>query len=301
MSDRKATSPEENELAALLPTPEDVELYHKTGYYISKKIYSTAELDSAIAACELYYANLEKRDIALPNNRTYSLAWYPGDGIDCLRKNDFSTLIVPELNALLRKPILGLIAALLCEDDVRLWHDQLLYKPPSDDQAPQSVGWHTDHGYWRTCSADSMLTAWVPFTDMDESIGTITFVEGSMHWPENNHLNFFSSDLSGLEKQFNSGGSPIVKVPAILRRGQVTFHHCKTIHGSGPNYTQSPRRSIALHLQPASNRYRAIYDNDQLVSHPNDRLTADSQGHPNYADPIYCPVVGRIRDARHIR
>ena len=146
-----------------------------------------------------------------------------------------------------------------------------------------------------------MLTAWVPFTDMDESIGTITFVEGSMHWPENNHLNFFSSDLSGLEKRFNSGGAPIVKVPAILRRGQVTFHHCKTIHGSGPNYTQSPRRSIALHLQPASNQYRTIYDKGQLVSHPNDGLTADSQGHPNYADQIYCPVVGRIREARHLQ
>ena len=301
MSNREATSPDETELATLLPTPEDVKRYHKTGYYISKKLYSADELDSAIAASERYYASLEKRDIALPNNRTYSLAWHPEDGIDCLRKNDFSTLVVPELDALLRKPILGLIAALLCEDDVRLWHDQLLYKPPSGDQAPQNVGWHTDYGYWRTCSADSMLTAWVPFTDMDESIGTITFVEGSMHWPENNHLNFFSSDLSGLEKQFNSGGAPIVKVPAIVQRGQVTFHHCKTIHGSGPNYTQSPRRSIALHLQPASNRYRAIYDNDQLVSHPNDGLTADPQGHPNYADPTYCPVVGRIREARHLQ
>jgi len=301
MSHREKISSEETELAALLPSPEDVARYRQTGYYISKKLYSTDELDSAIAASERYYAGLTKREIALPNNRTYSLAWYPGDGVDCLRKNDFSTLVVPELDALLRKPILGLIAALLCGDDVRLWHDQLLYKPPSNDDAPQSVGWHTDYGYWRTCSSDSMLTAWVPFTDMDKSIGTITFVEGSMHWPENNHLNFFSSDLSGLEKQFNSGGAPVVKVPAILQRGQVTFHHSKTIHGSGPNCTQNPRRSIALHLQPASNQYREIYDNDQLVSHPNDGLTADKQGHPNYADPTYCPVVGRIGDARDLQ
>ena len=174
MSHREKISSEETELAALLPSPEDVERYRQTGYYISKKLYSTDELDSAIAASERYYAGLTKREIALPNNRTYSLAWYPGDGVDCLRKNDFSTLVVPELDALLRKPILGLIAALLCGDDVRLWHDQLLYKPPSNDDAPQSVGWHTDYGYWRTCSSDSMLTAWVPFTDMDKSMSVLS-------------------------------------------------------------------------------------------------------------------------------
>ena len=160
MNHREKVSSEETELAALLPSPEDVERYRQTGYYISKKLYSTDELDSAIAASERYYAGLTEREIALPNNRTYPLAWYPGDGIDCLRKNDFSTLVAPELDALLRKRILGLIAALLCGDDVRLWHDQLLYKPPSNDDAPQSVGWHTDYGYWRTCSSDSMLTAW---------------------------------------------------------------------------------------------------------------------------------------------
>ena len=100
MSNQKPTSSEETELVALLPTPEDVERYHKTGYYISKKIYSANELDLAIAASERYYASLEKRDIALPNNRPYSLAWYPEDGINCLRKNEFSTLVVPELDAL---------------------------------------------------------------------------------------------------------------------------------------------------------------------------------------------------------
>ena len=70
MSHREKISSEGTELAALLPSPEDVACYHQTGYYISKKIYSANELDLAIAASERYYASLEKRDIALPNNRT---------------------------------------------------------------------------------------------------------------------------------------------------------------------------------------------------------------------------------------
>ena len=113
----------------------------------------------------------------------------------------------------------------------------------------------------------------------------------------NSEADFFSSDLDGLEKKFNTGGADVKKVPAILKCGQVTFHHCRTIHGSGPNTTEQPRRSIALHLQPASNRYQAAYQDDHLISHPNDDLTRLSNGKPNYSDPIYCPVIGEIKQA----
>ena len=281
----------------VLPTVEEIEQYRSCGYYISKPIFKPIDLEVAIAACEAYYSSLSGREIHLPNNRTYNLTWCPEDGLNCLRKNDYSTLVVPELRALLTNAAIGAIAALLCGEDVRLWHDQLLYKPPSDASDPKSVGWHTDHGYWRTCTSDNLLTAWIPFTDMDTSLGTISFIEGSLNWPMNNHLDFFSSDLDGLEKKFNTGGADIKKVPAILKCGQVTFHHCRTIHGSGPNTTEQPRRSIALPLQPASNRYQAAYQDDHLISHPNDDLTRLSNGKPNYSDPIYCPVIGEIKQA----
>ncbi len=277
----------------LLPTEADVAHYREHGWYISPCLFDDDTLDRAVQASEVYYAGLHQQRIELPNQRTYNLAWWQGTGADKLRKNDYTTTIVPELNALLRVPALGATAALLAGEDVRLWHDQLLYKPPSPPEAPQAVGWHTDFGYWRTCSSPDMLTAWVPFTDVDEKIGTITFIDGSHRWPENNHLNFFSSDLAGLEKQFATGGAPVVKAPAIMRRGQVSFHHCKTIHGSPPNTTDAPRRSIALHLQPASNTYvERHHDNGTLYAHPNDELTRAADGRPHYDDPVYCPVVG---------
>jgi hypothetical protein len=289
---------------ALLPSAADIAHYREHGWYISPPLLSEAELDAAIEASERYYDGLASgrvtdRRIDLPNGRTYSLAWVPEDGPEKLRKNDYTTPIVPELDALLRSPALGATAALLCGEDVRLWHDQLLFKPPSPPDAPQAVGWHTDHGYWRTCSSDQMLTAWVPFTDMDERIGTIHFVDGSHRWPENGHLDFFSPDLDGLEQRFETGGAEIVKVPALMRRGQVSFHHCKTIHGSPPNSADTPRRSIALHLQPASNVYvERRRDDGGLYGHPNDDLTRGGDGRPHYDDPLFCPVVGRHADAQ---
>ena len=282
----------------LLPSIEEIKQYRKCGYYISKPIFQPKDLEAAIQSSEAYYASLDSRKIHLPNNRTYDLSWWPEDGLDCLRKNDYSTLVVPELEALLRNPAIGAIAALLCGEDVRLWHDQLLYKPPSEPSDPKSVGWHTDHGYWQTCSSENLLTAWVPFTDMDVSLGTISFIEESLHWPMNDHLDFFSSDLDGLEKKFNTGGANVIKVPAILKQGQVTFHHCRTIHGSGPNTTKEPRRSIALHLQPASNKYKKTYNGDKLASHPNDEMTRRPSGKPDYSDPVYCPVIGEIENVK---
>ena len=40
-------------------------------------------------------------------------------------------------------------------------------------------------------------------------------------------------------------GQEAVQVPAVLRRGQVSFHHNRAIHGSGPNRSARPRRSMA--------------------------------------------------------
>jgi hypothetical protein len=286
----------------LLPSPDEVAHFREHGWYLTRRVFTDAELDAAIDGSERYYASLDAPEVALPNGRTFRPMWWQGAGEDVLRKNDYTTPVVPELAALLRKPVLGAIAALLAGDDVRLWHDQLLYKPPSTVGAPQAVGWHTDRGYWKTCSSDDLLTAWVPFTDIRPDMGPLQFVDGSLHWPPNDHLDFFSSDLDALEARFETGGAPVVKVPALLRRGQVSFHHCRTIHGSGANTSDRPRRAIALHLQPAANRYvERRTSNGYVHRHDLDDLTRGPDGPPDYADPVFCPRVGTLADALRAR
>ncbi len=197
----------------------------------------------------------------------------------------------------MRHPILGAIAARLSESPtVRLWHDQLLYKPTDRPDKKAVVGWHTDRGYWKTCVSKNLLTAWIPFHDCDEEMGTITMIDASHHWPDNTEkLDFFSSDLDGLEKKFNSGGKPVVKIPMNLKKGQVSFHHCLTIHGSGPNRSPHPRRSIAVHMQDEANRHQeVIFQNGLQARHHNDNLVRKLEdGHPDYSDPAVCPVLGR--------
>jgi ectoine hydroxylase-related dioxygenase (phytanoyl-CoA dioxygenase family) len=75
-----------------------------------------------------------------------------------------------------------------------------------------------------------------------------------------------------------------------LGRGDVTFHHCGTVHGSGPNHTDRPRRSMAIHLQPADNVWTAGPGGEPAY-HRNDELVGTVDGHPDYADPRLCPQL----------
>lgn len=280
-----------DEQTALLPTEDDVRFYREHGYYLSKPIFTDEEIAAAVRGSERYYA-LDLDDPEVPALATVRPQRTPGPG---LRKNDYASFFSRDLGHLVRHPLLGAIAARLAEtEEIRLWHDQLLYKPPQDPERKANVGWHTDRGYWKTCSSANMLTAWIPFHDCDEAMGTITMIDGSHLWPDNTDaLDFFSNDLEGLEKRFNTGGKAVVKVPMNMKRGQVSFHHCLTIHGSGPNYTANPRRSIAVHLQDASNRWQEYhYADARLARHGNDDLVEKIEGRPDYRDRNVCPRLG---------
>ncbi len=277
---------------ALLPSDDDVRFYLEHGYYHSKTLFSESEMDKVLVASERFY----RGEVDEPAVRSDALERFrPGaEQRPGLRKHDESSMFSHGLRWLVTHPLIGAIGARLSgSPSVRLWHDQLLYKPTQDPGRPSNVGWHTDRGYWKTCSSANMLTAWVPFTDCDDEMGTITMVDGSHLWPDNTeNLDFFSSDLEGLESRFVTGGRSVAKVPMNLKRGQLSFHHCLLIHGSGPNLNPRPRRSIAIHLQDETNRWQRFERPDgRIAHHSNDDLCRQIGGVPDYADPVFCPTL----------
>ncbi len=281
------------EQRALLPTPEDVALYRERGYHVSPRIFSDEELDGMVAAADRFYAGeVDDYGVDLFPWMRPTPGQYAG-----LRKHDCAWLQSACINAFVRNPIVSAIAAVLAgTDEIRLWHDQLLYKPVDEGgETPVVVGWHTDRGYWQTCTSDDMLTAWIPFHDCDEALGPITMIEGSHRWDETvGSLNFFDTDLGRQERDISALGREVRKVPMVLRKGQCSFHHCRTIHGSLPNHGERPRRALALHMQDGANRYREHRMPDgKLAWHPNDELVGKRDGLPDYADPRVCPVLHR--------
>jgi ectoine hydroxylase-related dioxygenase (phytanoyl-CoA dioxygenase family) len=279
---------------ALLPTEEEVRFYREHGYYVSRRIFSDEEIDAAVEGADRFYAGeIEPSGIEAVDD---FMAKYGPTGSygNRLRKHDYASYCCGPLARVVRSPVVGAIAARLAgTPQVRLWHDQLLYKPPQDPSVSTNVGWHTDRGYWLLCTSANMLTAWIPFHDSDSEIGTITMIDGSHLWPDNTGgLDFFDGDLDTLEKRFQTGGKEIVKVPMILKKGQVSFHHCLTIHGSGPNRTDRPRRSVAVHLQDAANRYREFrMPNGETCWHYNVEVAPERGGVPDFTDRRAFPVL----------
>lgn len=275
------------ELERLLPGDAEVAFYQQHGYWVSPVIVPADVLDAAERGQERLYAG--DVDHALPTGEL-QFGWTPADG-DVLRKNDYSSLLVDELARLVRQPAIAACAARISgHEGLRLWHDQLLYKPVEGDRAAR-VGWHTDRQYWMTCSSQDMLTAWVPFHDIGPDEGPISFVEGSHRWPEDVVLDFFNPDMTTVEGLKNRHGARTVA--ATMPRGAVSFHHCRTIHGSGPNSGTQARRALAIHLQPRENHYvRRLRSDGVAYHHGNDRLVRRTRSdEPDYEDPRVCPIL----------
>lgn len=269
-----------------LPGPDDIAGYREHGFWISPVIVPDSVLDAAERGMERFYAG--ERDAELDGLAAIG-GWTPADGPG-LRKNDYASLVVKELGNLVRHPaIAGCAARLAAAPTIRLWHDQLLYKPVDRPGLAANVGWHTDRQYWQSCGSDGMLTAWVAFHDVDRVGGSVSFLDGSHRWDVDG-LDFFSQDLDALRGRIAAQGFETTVRPTTMRRGQVSFHHCRTVHGSGPNHGAAPRRSIAIHLQPGDNRWRRHDGPDgQPARHGNDLLVRHVDGVPDYTDPRICP------------
>jgi ectoine hydroxylase-related dioxygenase (phytanoyl-CoA dioxygenase family) len=281
---------------AVLPTDDDVAFYREHGYWFSPVIVAPEVLDAAERGMARFYRGHLDRELTSRDGASLG-GWSPDQGEDVLRKNDYSSLRVGELFALVSSPLIAACAARLAGvDALRLWHDQLLYKPVDAPETVGNVGWHTDRQYWRTCTSEDMLTAWVPFHDVDDVGGTVSFIDGSHRWRSegNDFFNIEGAAFWNQDLDVDALGAttPPRAVPAVLRRGQVSFHNCKTIHGSGPNRSGRPRRVLTVHLQPGDNAYhRTIRPDGSEATHTNDGLCALVDGRPDYSDPAWFPQL----------
>jgi ectoine hydroxylase-related dioxygenase (phytanoyl-CoA dioxygenase family) len=96
-----------------------------------------------------------------------------------------------------------------------------------------------------------------------------------------------------LERNAAYNQAVVRKVPMVIPKGHMSFHHCRTYHGSGANVSGRPRRAISFHLQPGSNEHRAFHlSNGDVVTYNHDVLVRRTpDGRPDYADPEFCPVL----------
>ncbi len=264
-----------------------IDFFAQHGWWVTPPIMDDAALGELQYGSERFLGGERDREIA---------GWRQ----DIARENaqpvsqyDYVSLQIEEFHKFVRLPLLPALAAHLAgASGVRLFHDQLVVKRPGSDDS--TVGWHTDKAYWSSCTSTKMLTAWVPLQDTSESMGPLAVWDGSHLWPDVETLHAFDDkNLHGTEDQYRRKGLiPSIKV-LPLKRGQVSFHHCRLVHGSFPNRTERTRSAFAIHYQDDGNAFNALSNIRGRVSgHVNDILCRrTAEGLPDYADPDICPTL----------
>lgn len=188
-------------------------------------------------------------------------------------------------------PEIGAIAAgLLGVDRVRLWHDQVILKPPAGENAAGdtggNVGWHQDDGFWRALDTTNTCTVWIALQDTDFSNGGMRTIAGSHRWGLiDGSDTFFDTDLDGLKERFSAHGAWRDE-PCVIQAGGASFHHGLTFHGSGPNLSDAPRLSVVAHLMPDGTGYSGV------ACHPSLQLLGPRPRRGQRFDNAHFPLLG---------
>ena len=150
---------------------------------------------------------------------------------------------------------------------VQVWWTQLLGKPASGGteagDTTTNIGYHQDRNYWQGSweEGSELLTAWVALSDVAEDGGPMRFVKASNHWGLLEGGSFFHEH--DLEKQRAvclgkaPAGAAWEETAAVLPAGSLTLHDNYTLHGSGPNFSSTYRRSIAIHMRTNKSQPKA--------------------------------------------
>jgi len=141
-----------------------------------------------------------------------------------------------------------LVAAsqLLGNTPVRFWHDQLFYKPAKKGGV---VAWHQDYSYWTRTKPVAHLTCWCGLDDSTKENGCLQYIAGSHKWgllPKP----VIAGELQGVRDFLNGEQKKQLENPkyAEVKAGEAIFHHPLTLHGSGENKSDKPRRAFVINV-----------------------------------------------------
>nr|WP_294874329.1 phytanoyl-CoA dioxygenase family protein [uncultured Pedobacter sp.] len=136
---------------------------------------------------------------------------------------------------------MGKIAAdLLGVENVRIYHDQALFKEPGGGPTP----WHQDQYYW-PLDTHNTVTMWMPLVDINVEMGMLTFASDSHK--KGVVFNYEISDESEAEyeKYVKDNAFQIMR-SSTMNAGDATWHYGNTIHSAPGNQSDIMREVMTI-------------------------------------------------------
>lgn len=159
--------------------------------------------------------------------------------------------------------IAGTARALLDTPEVRLWHDQVISKPPHDNG---HFGFHHDFFFW-PLSPPNIVSCWLALDDATVDNGCMHVMPKS-HKDERFSIAARTEANAAAAKAQEEGREPPPNqwterqnmdisrgIPVELKAGECMFHHCLNFHGTPPNVTEQQRRAFVMIFMAQGVRY----------------------------------------------
>ncbi len=131
---------------------------------------------------------------------------------------------------------------------VQLLQDTLLIKPPGAGR----VAWHQDDTYTGFLEPAGSVSVRVALTDCTVESGCLHVLDGSHRWGLVGPLSILSAtsvtDTLALLDGAETRDAYKNATPLLLRKGDLSVHHCLTFHGSAENRGTTARKTLILRL-----------------------------------------------------
>lgn len=263
-------------------TQAEIDQYQRDGFVLIPDFLSASELEEWREVTErALKARLERRD---------ELSNAADDGYYQQVFTQVSGLvrIDERMRELLLDPGLGDVAAALTGvEQMRLWNDQALFKPPWGNP----TAWHLDAPYW-SFEDGRALTIWVALDEATLENGCLWYLPGSHRTAKFDEFEL-GSNLGALFDVYPEWAE-IESVPAVLPPGGAVWHNGLVAHGAGANMTPRGRRAMTCAYMPDGVTYNGKRDD---FVYTEDEAAAMSVGDP-LADDRINPLVGSAVSAR---
>ncbi|MEM8876705.1 MAG: phytanoyl-CoA dioxygenase family protein [Pseudomonadota bacterium] len=210
-------------------SPIDTALYQQDGFLFPIDVMSAAEalaLRQDIEALEAGYP-----DGSLPQSLN-----------QFFRVN--GQIVLPLLADIARHPaVLDAVESIL-GPDLLAWSVELFIKEPHTDKI---VSWHQDLTYWGMGETDDELTAWIAVSEASLASGCMRFVAGSHTQAIQPHKDTFDGDnLLSRGQELAVEVDEAEATSITLKPGQMSLHHGRMFHASGPNTSNDRRIGLAI-------------------------------------------------------
>jgi len=182
----------------------------------------------------------------------------------------------------------ALVAEVLGAARVQFLQDSLLYKPARDGG---SVEWHQDRTYIGYLVPAHVATLRIALLPEDEDNGCMRVVDASHRWGAiGANESLTATSVGSLVPTLSAEQQARIKEARYLALapGDVSIHHCLTLHGSAPNASTRPRRTILLRMFDGV----CTLERSALPPGAEDYFPTDASGH---LDRAAFPVVHESR------